>query len=117
MVIHNCCNKRVQKLIFEDLVKYGVSFGFNDYKQFGQKLLIIGKIRNKVYHCSSLQIAVLFHDIKTNEIRYEKGPFSQEAYRNVIKAILKPRKKQLSLHFLPVKWDPYEHILSHFVKK
>ena len=70
--IYNCCNKRVQKLIFEDLVKYGVSFGFNDYKQFGQKLLIIGKIRNKVYHCSSLQIAVLFHDIKTNEIRYEK---------------------------------------------
>jgi len=99
--IYNCCNKRVRKLIFDDLVYYGVSFGFNDYHIFGQKLLIITKIRNKVYHCSSLQIAIKFHDIKTNEIRYEKGPFSQEAFNNVIKAILKQRKKQLPLHFLP----------------
>lgn len=112
--IYNCCNTSVQKQIFADLIKYNVSFGFNDYKIFGQKLLIIVKIRNKVYHCSSLQIAIKFHDIKTKEIRYEKGPFSQEAYRNVIKAILKPRKKQLSLHFLPFKGDPYETIISYF---
>lgn len=112
--IYNCCSKKVRKLVFNDLIKYNVSFGFNDYNLFGQKLLIIGKIRNKVYHSSSLEIVIRFHDIKTNEIRHEKGPFSQEAYRNVIKAILKPRKKQLSLPFLPVKWDPYGHIISHF---
>lgn len=112
--IYNCCAKRIRKLIFNDLVKYDASFGFNDYNIFGQKLLIIGKIRNKVYHCSSLEIAIRFHDIKTNEIRYEKGPFSQEAYRNVINVILNPRKKQLPLHFLPFKWDPYGFIISHF---
>lgn len=87
--IFNCCNKTTRKEIFSDLIKYNVSFGYHDYKIFGQKLLIIKAIRDKVYHSSSVQIAILFHDIKKGEIRLTSGPFSQEAFRNVLNILKK----------------------------
>jgi len=85
ITLFRCCDLRIRKQIFSDLLKNDATVKYTDFSTFDDFLFRVVPIRNCVFHNNSLTILKRYFDIKNKLLRTRSD---QRKYSNIIKRLL-----------------------------
>ena len=83
--IYKFVNPKTKSNIFSTLIKYNLAFDYNQENQFDDFLNRLVKIRNYVYHNSSLTILFKYYNVSTKNLRTSSD---ERRYRTAYRKIL-----------------------------